>query len=437
MTNLDIALMGLGNLFRRKTRTILTVLGVVIGTSSILVMISIGIGMDKTFEESIGQYGSLTTITIHNRNYGGGGQETQKKLDDKVVEEFTKLKHVKSVVPMGRANAQLKVKRYEGWGEIRLIRHQDMEKLDIKLASGRMPKENPEGVEVVVGSYIPKSFYDPRARRRSRHAGPPAMIEVDPYKDRISIVPHGAEANRPRGLNIIVVGVTTETDYENSHSIIVDFDKYKEFERRFNRRYKVRQDRQKQRNQSKYSMVKINVNKVDNVEGVQEKIKKMGYEPSSLGDWLAQTKKTTAMIQGVLGAVGGVSLLVAAIGIANTMIMSIYERTREIGVMKVIGAQIKDIRRLFLFEAGMIGLFGGVFGVGLSYGISAIINKLGSASGAGGGGGDASMMLSKSILPPSLILFGLGFAVMIGIVAGYYPATRATKLSALEAIRSE
>mgnify|MGYP002508443093 CR=1 FL=1 len=88
--------------------------------------------------------------------------------------------------------------------------------------------------------------------------------------------------------------------------------------------------------------------------------------------------ETANMLQMVLGAIGAVAMLVSAINIANTMIMSIYERTKEIGIMKVLGCLIKDIKKLFLFEAGMIGLIGGVIGIALSYLASYFINKYGS-----------------------------------------------------------
>ena len=132
-------------------------------------------------------------------------------------------------------------------------------------------------------------------------------------------------------------------------------------------------------------------------------------------------------------------MLVAAIGIANTMVMSIYERTKEIGVMKVIGASLKDIKRLFLFESALIGVTGGVFGVGLSYLISFLMNtfgaefiQLGMMMGPGGGG-EARI----SIIPIWLALAALAFSAFIGVVSGYFPARRAMNLSALEAIRSE
>ena len=137
------------------------------------------------------------------------------------------------------------------------------------------------------------------------------------------------------------------------------------------------------------------------------------------------------MVQAVLGGIGAVSLLVAAIGIANTMMMSIYERTKEIGVMKVIGCSLKNIRQMFLLEAAFIGFIGGIIGNILSILMSAVINFLtgnGSAIGLDG---------NISYIPPWLILASLAFAVLVGMTSGYFPALRAMRLSPLAAIRSE
>ncbi len=121
----------------------------------------------------------------------------------------------------------------------------------------------------------------------------------------------------------------------------------------------------------------MKVKNINDVQRVQQQIKDGGFYADSLTDILESMQKATAGIQKVLGAIGAVSLLVAAIGIANTMVMSVYERTREIGIMKVIGASLADIRKLFLFESGMIGFFGGVLGAAFSYGVSYLINTTG------------------------------------------------------------
>ena len=173
-----------------------------------------------------------------------------------------------------------------------------------------------------------------------------------------------------------------------------------------------------------YDQAIVKVDDIDNVKVVMEQLKEMGYECYSLTEYLESTQETSKMMQMVLGAIGAVSLLVAAIGITNTMIMSIYERTREIGVMKVIGASLGDIQRLFLTEAAFIGFTGGLFGLGLSYLLSKIINMV-------------SMGQFQSSIPAWLAISALIFSTVVGIVAGFFPARRAMSLSALSAIKTE
>jgi len=144
------------------------------------------------------------------------------------------------------------------------------------------------------------------------------------------------------------------------------------------------------------------------------------------------------MIQGILGGIGAISLLVAALGITNTMIMSIYERTKEIGIMKVIGANLGDIRKMFLLEAGMIGFLGGSAGLIISYILSLLMNTvlsgiMSTMLGAVGGGGGSTV----SIIPWWVAVGALVFATTIGIISGYSPARRAMHLSALESLRNE
>ena len=131
-------------------------------------------------------------------------------------------------------------------------------------------------------------------------------------------------------------------------------------------------------------------------------------------------------------AIGAISLFVAAIGIANTMMMSIYERTKEIGIIKVLGCDMKAIRNMFLLESGLIGFMGGIAGVSLSLSISVMMNhfmNLGQAM--------TGMEGDISRIPASLALASIGFAVIVGMLAGFFPALRAMKLSPLAAIRNE
>jgi ABC-type antimicrobial peptide transport system permease subunit len=151
----------------------------------------------------------------------------------------------------------------------------------------------------------------------------------------------------------------------------------------------------------------------------------MGYGAYSLQDAVEMAEKSTENVQYLLGAIGGVALLVAAIGIMNTMMMSIFERTKEIGIIKVLGCRIDNIAGLFLAEAGYIGLFGGALGMALSFGISALLNVFLASSGL------------RSIIPAYLVFGAVGFSIIVAVAAGMYPAVRAMKLSPLAAIRNE
>ena len=176
---------------------------------------------------------------------------------------------------------------------------------------------------------------------------------------------------------------------------------------------------------SVYQQVMVKCVDTKAVSSVKAAIDEMGFGTSSLQDAVEQAGKQTQQIQDLLGAIGGVSLLVAAIGIMNTMMMSIYERTREIGIIKVLGCRMSNIAGLFLCEAAYIGFFGGALGLGISYGLSGVINMFVGASGF------------KSVIPLYLAVGALGFSVLVAMISGLYPALRAMRLSPLTAIRNE
>ena len=169
-----------------------------------------------------------------------------------------------------------------------------------------------------------------------------------------------------------------------------------------------------------------------NVTEVQKVINDMGYQANSQMEWIEQSQQTYDIIQLVLGGIGAISLFVAAIGIANTMMMSIYERTKEIGVIKVLGCDMGNIRNMFLMESGFIGFLGGVIGLMISFGVSyAMNNFLGLGQAMMGVEGDISRN------PLWLAASGVVFAVFVGMAAGFFPSLRAMKLSPLAAIRNE
>ena len=249
---------------------------------------------------------------------------------------------------------------------------------------------------------------------------------------------------------IKVVGELPEEDWETAYNVYIPMD----FALKLKREIKRENDKQKadgmvggmgyrdRNSTSKYSSIIVKVDDIKNMRAVNDKVKALGYNAQSNLQATDALNKNVESTQKILGGIGAVSLLVAAIGIANTMVMSIYERIKEIGIMKVIGANVSDIKKMFLTEAAFIGLFGGALGIGVSYIASAIINylsKKGNPDEMGGMMGGLPMMGEGkiSIIPIWLILVALLFATIVGILSGYYPARKATKLSPLEAIRTQ
>ena len=178
-----------------------------------------------------------------------------------------------------------------------------------------------------------------------------------------------------------------------------------------------------------YPTLLVKADDFKNTLAVQDKLKEMGLSCWSMADMINQMQESSRSLQLMLGGIGGVAMLVAAISICNTMLMSIYERTREIGVMKVLGCKMSKIGAMFLTEAGIIGLGGGILGLSISYILSWIINTVIAANGAG--------ETFRSVIPFYLAVGALVFSILVGVLAGLYPSQRAMRLSALAAIRNE
>lgn len=432
MTSFDLMLMGIKNLWRRKTRTILTVLGVVIGTTAIVVMLSLGFGLQRAREAQIEKMGGLTTIEVR-KPWSAPTRNGQKKdadaiyMDDEAVGLFKGMPNVTGVLATKNTQIQLRVGKKQSWNDVLAVDFAELQKFGYKLGDGEWPDEFSKN-GIVVGAKTHMNFYDPNSR-----FGMPSEEGVDIHSGALKCFIEGeyyGDGKKKRPFALDVVGTMEAKDTWEDNTSYMSFYTYEKLKEQNDRKYGNNERKRKKpgTKEDKFDTIKVKVDKLDNVLDVQQQIRDMGYEAFSNAEWMEGEQNQTVIIQGVLGGIGGVSLLIAAIGITNTMIMSIYERTREIGVMKVLGARLKDIKNLFLFEAALIGLFGGTLGLGLSLGASQIINKLFASMSAGFFEGGISY------IPGYLMLAALIFSTLIGIVSGYYPARRAMKLSALKAI---
>lgn len=446
----DLIKMGLKNLLRRKARTSLTVVGVVIGTISIIVMISIGMGMNKTYEETMKQWGSLTQITVQPGQMiyddeGNFQDYRQRDLTEKDLSYFQQMEHVKSATAMLNKNVQFTCGKYILNTNVCVFDFSCWDMMEFpELAVGQTPSaENKDGV--VFGPITLNDFYNPNSLNGYG-------VEVDITKEHVKMsIPNdgggdGSDGGSTPKKTVLRplenYGIFEQKEMSDTmYNVYMDIDTYKTLHADYMKTLSSDQRRQEAKEMKKLGAIILQVDDVDDVEKVGEQLKEEQYCFYGAGTELARMKENSNMMQLVLGCIGAVSMLVSAISIANTMIMSIYERTKEIGIMKVLGCYVRDIKKLFLFESAIIGMIGGLVGIVLSYLASWGINKY---------GGpifqkimpDAYMYTesaskSYSLIPIWLPIGALLFAMLIGVLSGYYPARRATKISAIEAMKTD
>lgn len=439
MSFIDLVRFAAGNLWRRRMRTFLTILGVIIGTICITIMIALGLGSLEQFNENIMQDSNLTRIEV----YSGGG--SQARLDTSAIERFRQISGVKSATGVSSLPAYIVMGKYQYSGSIYAV---DPEAMDFEFAQGKVFAQT-GALEFVVGSNAREYFQDPREMQASysgfygfaaavemdggmEEAGP----DVDWLEEQVTYTPSWgdpqdeestAEHPAPKSYRGRICGVLAHAENMESYNIYISHEAaqriYNENRRRLD---------SESVNLDRYENAYVNAQEVDDVQGILDTIKGMGFQVYSDTEWIHQMQDEQRRQQSQLIAIGLISLLVSAIGIANTMLASILERRREIGVMKVIGLSVGKIHLMFLVEAAMIGLLGGIIGIIISYIIAA-------AAGSGDGSVNLlGMYFDQGVrmsIPWWLSLGAVAIAAGVGIISGIYPAWKATRLSPLEAIR--
>ena len=479
MSFYDLMTMSMGNLWRRKLRTVLTVLGVLIGTTSIVAMLSLAFGMKQMIMDEYASMGSVTQIMISG---GGGGDmdssssqtDTSTMLTETNMQMFQDMEHVKNVLPQLSFDGNMQSGRYSGYGNLigvdqSILDSQELEKGDIP----QKGSAGPGTLQVIAGNQILTGFgyvqgdeyvdyystgelpnIDLMTQIRVLQVyNEQAETDVDMQTDNgdstgddssdggntdstgDDAVAQPVEDNSMLNFRIKVAGILAGgvDEYNTySNSLLVNIDDLKSYlTKNFGKGNIPGQPKPngKPMNEWVYSTLVVDVDDASNVDSVMKDIQDMGFSASSNKDLLDSAQKNLQIVELVLGGIGMVAFLVAAIGIANTMMMSTYERTKEIGVMKVLGCDMRDIQKLFLAEAGFIGLIGGIVGLGLTCGVSALINHFAVSMGG--------MKGNISVIPWWLALAAVAFSTLMGMVAGYFPARRAMKLSPLAAIHTE
>ncbi|MFZ7132144.1 MAG: ABC transporter permease [Eubacteriales bacterium] len=412
MFDIDIIKLAWMSLWRRKLRTILTMVGIMIGTAGIVIMISLGVGLERSIVGEL-EGANMNTIQVLPAMSKTGDEMNLLDKDD--IVDLKTLDGVKAVTPVYTTNGELAIGREQMGVTLVGVDMNVAEDLGYKLMEGRFPRRN----EILLGSTVLKEVIE--------NTGNDDII-----RKPASIVMLGSweEDKEPETFTYRsrIIGSIEQTGDSEDYSAVMDIDTLIDMAEESSGTEDIIKEQG-------YNNIRVIADQSEVVEGLSEEINEMGYTAISTQTMLDAVGSVFSFLQIFLGGIGSIALLVAAIGITNTMIMSIYERTKEIGVNKVIGASVKDIRMQFLYEASFIGLMGGVAGLIFSYLVNMLINFIaGIYMNSQGGGAEA---ISLVYIPPWLAFFAIAFSVVVGILAGLYPANRAAKISVLEALRQE
>ena len=421
----DITTIVSRNLGRSKTRTILTSVGVLIGVAAIVTLISISIALNRSVVEQIESTGDIKTLTIYPVSFRFGGrnpfrgrgssQSELKIIDRNALKNFEKIEGVLAVSPIYEYSG-IKVEIGRSYSNSSFT---GIEKNKIREFAGDLEKgrffTHSDKYSAIVGAKFGETFLDKTTLKETI---------VDPFGKNLKLTVQRVKDGRieTKTFTFKVVGVLKQRGTQEDYSVYVPIDtiiSIREWITNSNLNPEI----------NGYQRAIVKVKDVNSVNFVTKKIEDMGYTVFSIQTLINAISNVFRILQFILGGIAAISLIVAGVGIVNTMTMSIYERTRQIGIMKAIGASNKDILWMFLIESATLGFFGGVGGVILSFILNTIITIISPFITQG--------VKLKVIAPLYLIFFAIFFAVIIGLIAGYFPSKRAANLSPVEALRYE
>lgn len=462
----DIVAYSLKNLKQNKGRTIATMVGVVLGTLLVVLIVAIGNGANQSIMESMQQNTNLRLINVY--PYYGSSNDTstdpnQKhitKVTDSVLKQIRHISGVEAVTPVVNAwlgmDATLVNGKYETYAQLTGVYVDDFAKIT-ELTEGKYPVFSKNKMEFVMSPMSMVEFRDPDAKnyewvdvytllQNGEEIPLPNIAWLkSPFTVRFTYYDYSSvtELNPNPTQNSFDVdakmtGILKQdkNDFSFSYGTYVDVKWLKQFVKD---NKKLLNDLGTKPDLDNYDTVYVKAATIDDVSAVLEGLNELGVQYSSPMQWIDELKASTNKTQMFLMFIAMFTMLASIMSIYNTISMSVQERKREIGIMKVLGCRISKIRAMFLAEAMMIGFGGGLMGLLISVGFAQLINNvpiigqmLGQLMGSSifGDGG------LSAIITPDLALMAWGGAIAVSVLSGYIPANRATRLSAQEAIRS-
>ncbi len=444
--------LAVANLWKRKLRTLLTAFGVTIGIGALVSMVSFGKGMQKNVTESFRSLDLFNSLTVFSEDFMAGERldpdrrpavtspsgASRAVLDDAILEKIAALRGVETVFPEVRVPAII---RFNGKHEFRLV-----QVIPAQVTSSRMFRfsagqgfASDEERSLVVADSLLRQFGgdEPQALLGKKMVISsigfdfsrinPADLTAALVGERLPFVTEDTE--------LTIVGVAESQAFAGPLPIQSDVFIPSGVARRmkklpFNNIWDIFRASE---GRLGYSALNVRLSSPAFVEPVKKEVSAMGFRVFALADQFKEVQKGFLILNMVLAAVGMIAIVVASLGIVNTMVMSILERYSEIGIMKAVGASDQDVRRIFFFESSLIGFIGGALGFALGWAVSGVINRV------------VNYFLAKQGVPfiryfdfPVWLALGaIAFSVAVSLAAGVYPAMRAARVDPVRALRHD
>jgi len=379
---------------RRPVRTLLTVLAMGVGISAILIFVSLGFGLQKTMLEQITTQEALLSLDVTSPDL------EVLPLDNQMLNKISKIENVQEISPLAILPGEITIGKLTSNTNLNVCPRSYLRLGGIFPEYGKIfEREN----EILVSSALAKAFgFEEKEILKKR-----AKIKIF-----LTEKTEKGEETKVKSLEneFLISGVIAD---DTMVYLYLPFEALKSIEI------------------SNFNELKVKVKEGKFLKEVADKLTEMGFLVSSLSETVEEANKVFMAIQITLSAFGIVALIVAAIGMANTMTVTLLERTNEIGIMKAIGASEADIRNTFLFESALIAISGGLTGIFLNFLASGLLNKGFNILAKGLGGQPVTLFYT----PPWFLILIIVFSIIVGLISGFFPAKKGAQMDPLEALR--